>query len=327
MPFRSLRMPKQLSHFACVLLGVVIGTGTGCEPSPSETSKATLKVAVSILPQAYFVERIGGPHVEPHVLVGPGQSHGTYDPTPGQLIELSRCSLFFRIGVAIEDRLLKKLAETHPKLEIVDTREGIKLRHMAGETHAHDDHGCTGTHDPHIWLDPMLVKVQTQTICEALKRADPNHADDYDRNLSAFHADLDNVHRRISELLAPLTGKEFFVFHPAFGYFADAYGLTQVAIETAGKEAGPRQLVRLIDHAQKTGVRLIFVQKQFASNSAKAVAEAIGGSVVPIDPLERHYLRNLEDLAAEIARSLERQPSLSQVANRDKRKLKSEPRP
>lgn len=304
-----------------LLLGLVPALTAGCDSSRSDGAKSTLKVAVSILPQADFVERIGGPHVEACVLVGPGQSPATYDPTPGQLIELSQANLLFRIGVAFEDRLLKKLTTTHPDLEIVDTRQGITLRHIEKTDHVHEEQHYCGDHDPHVWLDPMLVKVQSRTICDALVRLNPAHATEYERNLAVFHSELDDVHARISELLAPLKGKEFFVFHPAFGYFADAYGLKQVAVENGGKEPSPKQLVSLIERARKSGVRLVFVQKQFTSSSAEAVAEAIGGRVVTVDPLARNYLDNLEALALAVAKSFQRQP-ISQVAKQDNRKSK-----
>lgn len=297
---------------ALLLLGLIASAQPGCDTmTPSaEEPPAALVVAVSILPQAAFLRRIGGPHVQPIVLVGPGQSPATFDPTLKQMVRLARARLYFRIGVAFEDRLVAKIRKTYPDLRIVDTRRGIVLRSI-DENPDFGHHHHAGEPDPHIWLNPRLVKIQSRTICDALKQADPDHAVDYDQNLLAFEADLDAVDARIAQLLAPLRGGEFLVFHPAFGYFGDAYGLRQVAVETGGKEPTARQLSALIARAKKQNVKLILVQQQFTTAGARAVADAIGGAVVAVDPLAEDYLDNLRRIAAAIAESLEPSESSS----------------
>jgi zinc transport system substrate-binding protein len=278
-------------------------------------------VTVAIPPQAYFVERICGKRVSIQVLVEPGQSPHTFEPTPKQMAELAKSRLYFKIGLPFEERLLSKIGETFKNVTVVDTREGIKLRTMeewelGGEEEGgaqHHDEDRAGTPDPHIWLSPKLVKVQAQTICGAISKTDPANAAEYARNLKAFEADLDATDAKIAAALAPLRGKEFFVFHPAFGYFGDAYGLKQIAVETGGKQPGPRQLAELIERARKSGVKLILVQRQFSTVSAQAVAEAIGGAVVPTDTLARDYLANLEDLETKIKSALENRPGLERT--------------
>jgi len=256
-----------------------------------------LHVFVSILPQAYFVERVGGTHVEVEVLVGPGQSPATFEPTPQQMTKLSQTSVYFSIGVPFEKRLVEKIQATLTNLRIIDTRQGIKLRTMQDEHHG-------GSSDPHIWLNPNLVKIQATTICDELCRLDPQNAAEYRKNLKAFKTDLHEVDTRIAQMLAPLRGRKFYVFHPSFGYFADAYGLTQVAVEMEGKEPGAKELASLINQAIEDSVKVIFVQPQFSARSTEAVAEAIGGVVVLIDPLAKDYLQNLEDIAEKIVRVL-----------------------
>ncbi len=293
----------------CIVITLLSGLVAGCDSPPQHrATDATLKVAVSIPPQAQCVERIGGKHVAVSVLVGPGQSPATYDPTPRQLSEMASASLYFRIGVAFEGRFVEVLGSTCPTLRIIDTRKGIKLRrvegacsHGAGEEHA--EHAHAEGDDPHIWLDPNLVKIQARTICEALAAADPAHAEEFERNLAAFLAALDRLHVRITERLARVKGRTFFVFHPAFGYFADAYGLDQVAVETGGRSPSARQLVSLTKRAKTSRATCVFVQKQFAAASAKAVADAIGGNVVTLDPLARDILANLDEMATQIGRA------------------------
>jgi zinc transport system substrate-binding protein len=275
-----------------------------------------LRVAVSILPQAYFVERVGGEHVKVDVLVGPGQQPHTFDPTVKQMRRLGRARVYFRIGVPFEQTLCRKLASAHTHLRVVDVRKGIDLQpvaesHHHGEEAGEDRHGHPrheqgpeGELDPHIWLSPPLAKIQAQTICEVLCQADRAHARAYRRNLAALQGDLDGLHARIAKDLAPLKGRSFYVLHPAFGYFAAAYGLKQKAVQTEGKAPGLRHIKELLQRARADGVHTIFVQPQFSDRQARTIAAELGGSVVPLDPLARDYLRNMEDISRKIRQAL-----------------------
>lgn len=271
-------------------------------------AEAGMSAFVSILPQAYFLERVGGQHVSVEVLVGEGQSPATYEPSPQQMARLSSAKVYFAIGVPFEKNLLKKIRQSHKKLVIIETQKGVDYRHLETHHHDHDAKGGEkhhhGTPDPHIWMDPNLVKVQATNICDALSKLDPANAEDYSRNLRLFISDLNQTDKRIRVALAPVKGKSMYVFHPAFGYFANSYGLRQIPIEIEGKEPGAKQLAAIIDKAKKDGVRVIFVQPQFSTKSAQSIAGAVGGAVVPIDPLARDYLANLDRLASSIENGL-----------------------
>lgn len=268
--------------------------------SAVKTTAGEITAFVSILPQAYFVERVGGDYVNVNVMVGPGQSPATYEPTPKQMAILGRSQLYFRIGTPFERGFIDKISHTFTNLTIIDTRKGVRLRYFK------QSQGLE-VPDPHIWLDPKRVKIQAETIAKALKETDPDHADEFEKNLRTFQSDLDSIDAKIARILAPLKGGNLYVFHPAFGYFAESYGLTQIPVETEGKEPSPKQLSRLINKAKKEGVRVIFVQPQYATKEARTVARAIGGAVVPINPLPRDYLRNLEDMANIIEKGLRQQ--------------------
>jgi len=264
---------------------------------------------VSIIPQAYFLERIGKQFVNVEVLVGEGQSPHTYEPSPQQMAKLSSAKVYFAIGVPFEKNVITKIKKTNRKLTVIETQKGITYRYL--ENHHHeggektaDKHHQKMIPDPHIWMDPKLVKIQAQNIHDALCKLDPEHAKDYARNLQAFQSDLQRIDQRIASVLAPFKGSSIYVFHPAFGYFTDSYGLNQVPIEIEGKEPSAKQLASTIDKAKKNGVRIIFVQPQFSTKSAKTIANAIGGVVVPINPLSRDYLSNLEKMASEIEKGL-----------------------
>ncbi len=289
---------------------------------------------VSILPQKYFLARVGGDRVNASVLVQPGKSPATYTPTVKQMTTLSRADVYFRIGVPFENAVLPKIEKTMPGLPVVDTRKGIELIAMAAhhhheekhegdhehgehedEHHEHaehegeheadgrDDHEHGGK-DPHIWLDPNLVKIQARTMRDALSELDPEGAETYKTNCAAFVEDLDALDRKLRQTLAPMKGKNLFVYHPAFGYFARAYELEQRPIEIAGKSPSARKLAELIEQMKKEGARVIFVQPQFSRKSAEIIADAVGGAVVAMNPLAEDYIANLESMAEAVKKGM-----------------------
>jgi zinc transport system substrate-binding protein len=271
-----------------------------CSAAAQAGSPQQVKIFVSVLPQAYLAEAVGGDRVAVETLVQPGQSPVTYTPTPKQMVRLAEADLFFRAGVPFENVLMPKIEGAFRDLEVVDTRRGIPLAKLAEDGHDHGD----GNTDPHVWLSPPLALKLAENMLAALLAADPAGEDYYRANFARLSSDLQALHRRLSEVLAPLKGRKLFVFHPAFGYFCSAYGLEQVAIESGGREPSPRQLARLIEAARQEDVRVIFVQPQFSRRSAASVARAIGGAVIAIDPLAGDYLRNLEEMAETVRTAL-----------------------
>ncbi len=113
------------------------------------------------------------------------------------------------------------------------------------------------------------------------------------------------MHTRLRNELLPYKGKTFYVFHPAFGYFAAAFGLKQRAVEAGGRSPSPRQLAALIEQARKEKVRIIFVQPQFDQKGAEAIARAIDGTVINLDPLAYDVLGNFSRIAESLDRSFQ----------------------
>lgn len=277
---------------------------------------APVKAFVSVLPLKYFLERIGGERVQAQVMVGPGRSPATYEPTPKQMADLSRSRLYYRVGVPFETVWMERIAVLNPAMQIVDLREGLELRPLADHHHDHDDHHhdhpaaeeAGEELDPHVWTDPQQVKKMAERIRDTLSAVDPAGADAYQNNFLTFAQELEDLDRRIRQMLAPVKARRFLVFHPAWGYFAAAYGLEQIAIESSGKEPGPRGLARLIDQAKSDGISVIFVQPQFSRTTASTIAKAIAGQVVAIDPLAEDYLANMQQTAEVFARTLDGTP-------------------
>ncbi len=269
-----------------------------CIFSSTTWAKDGLKVVVSIGPQKYFVEKIGGDGVDVSVMVLPGSNPATYEPKPQQMVALTKAQIYFAIGVPFEQVWLKKFASVNPEMDIVHTEDGIKKVPMEVSNHHgknishHGEHH--GTTDPHVWLSPSLVMIQARNIRDALGRVDPVHKDIYQTNYKAFQKELADTDRKIKELFSDKRSrKKFMVYHPSWGYFARAYGLEQIAVEIEGKAPKGRELQQLIQYAVEEDVKVVFVQPQFSKKSAKTIAKAIGCQVMVADPLAMNWTENL----------------------------------
>jgi zinc transport system substrate-binding protein len=267
---------------------------------PALANAGPVSVFVSVLPLQTFVEKVGGPHVAVQTMVRSGFSPATYEPTPKQIAALAQARIYFAVGVPFERTWLARIRSANPEMEVVDTRSRIQLRpaapgHDDGDGHHH------ASMDPHTWTSPMLAKQMARNICETLIRHDPSHRHDYTRNFEAFAAELDKLDLEIRIMLKDVSARQFMVFHPAWGYFADAYGLTEIAIEHEGKAPGARTLTTLIEQAHRENVKAIFIQPQFGQQAARQVAEEIGGRVAVIDPLATDYADNLRRVARLLA--------------------------
>lgn len=276
-----------------------------------------VSVFVSIVPQKFFVQQIGRNLVDVHFMVQPGASPHTYEPRPQQMIAIAGAKLYFAVGVEFEKAWLKKIAAANPKMKVVHTDHGIKKIPMtahhhhdeekastqAGAGHKTDKQDHKGHHheneglDPHIWLSPPLVKIQARAILKALQETDPSNRTVYETNYHRFVSQIDELDRELQQTFAGKKGLRFMVFHPAWGYFAHAYGLKQVSIEVEGKDPKPAELKELIAHAREDGVKVVFVQPQFSAKSAEVVAREIGGQVAFVNPLAEDWLANLREVA------------------------------
>jgi zinc transport system substrate-binding protein len=314
-------MKPRLSLWVLILLlcaGLWLGSVAAVEPIP---------VFVSIPPQKYFVEKIGGNLVSVSVMVPPGANPHVYEPRPNQMTALSKTRIYFAIGVTFETVWLPKFAKLNPQMRIVHTDKGIDKMAMVTHDHpqeektdkdghrskdAHREH-AHGALDPHVWVSPPEVKIIARNILEALLEIDPANSLTYKSNHDAFIIEIEELDRDLKNIFSDKKGLKFMVYHPGWGYFARAYGLEQVPVEVEGKEPKPEQLKALIEHSRKDGIKVIFVQPQFSIKSAEVIAKAIGGQVIFADNLSQDWERNLREQAEKFKQALSGQTNKSTI--------------
>jgi zinc transport system substrate-binding protein len=298
--------PMKISLFrtSIVLLflaGLTAACGGGATTStPATSGSQSVNVTVSILPEKYFVERIGGNHVSVNVMVGPGDSPHTYEPKVDQMTSLSNSALYFSIGVDFEGAWMGRIASANPNMKIVDVSANINKIPMTVASEGEK----AGNPDPHVWTAPENVKIIAQSIYQALAEVDPANQADYQANLAAFQKDIDALQRDIQTSLSSITINKFLVFHPAWGYFAHEFGLEQIAIEIGGVEPSAKELVAIIDEAKKDNIKVVFGSPEFSTKTADYIAQEINGQVVLIDPLAEDWLTNLQNVANAFAQAL-----------------------
>ena len=301
-------------QLTAIALTMTIASLTACSgPSVKEKeAKTPLQVTVSIVPQEYFVKRIGGDRVSVNAMIQPGTDPHTYEPKPEQLKTTAQSQAYFKIGVSLEDAWKDRLNSVNQQMLIVDTSQGVdKIPLTAEHNHDHDhdhDHSKEEKHqagkntlDPHIWLSPKRVKAQAKTIYQTLAQLDPGQEAIYRANLEKFSQELDALDQEIRQNLAGIKNKKFMVFHPEWGYFAQDYGLEMIAIEIDGNEPSAAQLSQLIKQAKKENIKVIFTQPEFSQKSAETIAREIGGQVIPISAFAENWSENLRQVSQKMA--------------------------
>lgn len=298
-------MSKIFKLFVFSFLILFLG---GCGLTKKISDNGKINVVVSILPQKQFVEKIGGKKVNVTVLIPPGFSPATYEPTPEQIKAVSQADVYFRIGIiGFEQTQLDKLTSVNPEMKVIDTSENMSYRQL--EAHSHEekepeDHDDEEGSDPHVWLSPKLVISQAEVIRDTLADLYPQDKKSFEAGFLAFQSELQQLDSDLAIAFAPIKGKTMLVFHPAFGYLADEYGFHQEHFEIEGKEPTISQINNIANMAKREGVKVIFVQKQFSQSSAQALAQEIDGSVVQIDPLDPDYISNMRHIATTITTEL-----------------------
>jgi len=280
------------------------------QASPEETSKVNL-VATTV-PLGTFASMVGGDHVLVTVLVPPGTSPHTFEPSPSQLMEVEDADLYVKNGAGLEI-WMERIIGANEEMLVVDSSAGVDLM----ETTDTDDHGHAAdsegrevhqnilTADPHIWLSPKNAMIIVGNICDGLIEVDPENAEFYENNRDDYLRRLKELDRDLSSTFAETDRKEFIVLHPSWGYFARDYGLVQVAILESEKEPGPRYLAEIVEVAREKNISTIFVDPNFNPKSAEIIAAEIEGIVVPLDPLAEDYIENMRIVGEKVAASLE----------------------
>lgn len=299
--------------FLCILCGCQ-GKQQGEEPL----------ISVTIEPQRYFVEWIGGERFKVNCVVPSGQSPETYDPTPQEMVRLGKSVAYFQVGhIGFELAWMKKIQENNPQLKLFDLSEGMNIIKDEKEEEGHD-HEFEGGHDhkqdssaeegepsfhhhhpggidPHIWSSIQGGKVIALNTLNALIALEPDQEAYFKANYERVLSEIEETEKTIRTLLEPLRGQAFIIYHPSLTYFAMENGLVQLCIEMDGKEPSPGQLEELVRTAKEAHARVVFIQKEFDRKNAELIAKEVGCRLVQINPLAYDWKAEMIHIAKTLA--------------------------
>jgi len=282
-------MKRILIIFLAVIFSLAL---FGCESTITESDKPI--IAVSIVPQAAMVEAVAGDLVEIITIIPPGYSPGNYEPSARTMAELSNALIYFTIGVPAED------GNIIPDIDGIDI---VCLEGIVNDTYA-DLTFSGGGRDPHIWLSISRVKIMVQAIANELAIVDPDNGSVYLSNALEYIDVLTTTNTTIETIFSDITMDTFIVFHPAFQYFSNEYGLNMITLEEDGKEATPQHLEDVIDLAKEYNIEYVFYQAEIDSSQVESFADEIDAIVIELDPLSKDYANNLIVMANLIREAL-----------------------
>ncbi|MCQ2378584.1 MAG: zinc ABC transporter substrate-binding protein [Victivallaceae bacterium] len=284
-------MPKFFIRLS--LLAILFGAA-GCSDAPEQGKPC---VAAGIAPVAFIAQEIAGDQYEVAVLLPPGKNPHDYAPGPREIARAAKSPLFLTAGMPFEARLGAVFGDG---TKIIDVARTLPHRKMEDKHHHHEeegDHHHEGENDPHVWLSPDLDIAMAEIVCDALVQTFPGDAATFRANAAALKEKFAEKKEATARKLATRREREFFVYHAAFGYFADAFGLRQIAVECGGRESDPAQLGRIIRKMRRRENPVLFVQKEFSPAAGRALQQQCGARLVEVDPLEGDLFALFDTLA------------------------------
>lgn len=279
---------------------------------------------MSVPPYQSIVQKIVGDDVNVFSIVPEGYSPETYEPSPQDIQRLATAKLVVLNGnLPYEANIETTLRESNPDAVVVslhdslDPSEFLLLQHdheheespvEGAESNQDEDHDDQeegeGEHtedgeevekqyDPHTWLSPKLVIKQLPAIVVALQQVDPDNTQRYVDNAVGVVNELEQLSADIQNELQRHWGRSFLVYHPAFGYFARDYALTQRFIEIEGKEPSPTEIKEVVELVKKEQISVVYLERQFATRTAETLAEELNVPVEYVNPLSTDYFGSL----------------------------------
>lgn len=283
---------KKLLILLLILLMPVISSCTtnNQEALVSQSIEEKPVVAATVFPLADLVRQLGREEIQVVTLLPAGASPHTFEPTPKEMKLVSQAGLLVSVGAGLDVWGQKLIQATGVDVPEVVVGENVELLPLGNHRHLEEDgeHHHEGHGDPHVWLDPVLVKeVIAPMLAEALSKEWPELADVFNTNLIRLQQELTALDQEFQDTLALCPNRKFISFHATWGYLAHRYGLEEVAsvLEYPGQEPSARWLAELTELAREKDINVVMIEPQFNPQPANLLAEEIGGKVFVLDPL------------------------------------------
>jgi zinc transport system substrate-binding protein len=264
----------------------------------ANNSNGKIGVVVSIGPEVQWVNAVGGDKVNVTLMVPPDDDPHTYEPLPGQLKQVSNAKMYAEIGspLEFETNYMGKIEAANPNLLIVNCSQGITLMPNTAENES-------DTMDPHDWVDPKDAEVMVNNIYLGLVKVDPSDQAYFEKNRDNYEAQLETLDNYTAQTLKDKKGTDILIFHPAFGYYAKDYNLTQIAVMINDEEPSPQRIALLLNTAKADNITVMYNEPQYDPSYMQSIASQVNGKVLTVNDLDENYLQNMRNVANAFAQA------------------------
>jgi zinc transport system substrate-binding protein len=270
-----------------------------CSPRGTETGGRI--ITVSIAPFKYFVTAIGGEDFNVNVMVPAGANPHIYEPFPKQIFNLRKSVGYVSNGyLGFEVTWLDRFYDTNRTMKKLSLNKDIE---PLGASHHHDGDNVEGA-DPHYWVSPKCALIMALSVRDFLCELNPVNRSKYEANYQKLFRQIQELDEKAAGLFSEVQPRSFMIFHPNLGYLARDYGLEEIAVEYEGKEPPPSRMKELIDRARNEHIKTIFVQREYDTKNARAIAHEIGAELMIIDPLSAEWMNSTSEIIAALYTSL-----------------------
>jgi zinc transport system substrate-binding protein len=277
-------MMKLLTYFFLMLL-------VSCNQSGSDGGRKI--ITVSIPPFKYFIEEIGGEDFNVNIMVPAGANPHIYEPVPEQIANLRKSVAYVSDGyLGFEMTWLDRFYETNRGMKKLSLGQNIDLIKPIG----HSDNEHVEGADPHYWVSPKCALIMAMEVKKLLIELSPENSGKYELNYSTLVKSINVIDKKARELFSEYQNRSFMIFHPTLGYLARDYGLKEIAVENEGKEPNPSSLIALINLGKSENIRVIFVQREYDTKNARAIAAETGAVLETIDPLSEDWAASVQQI-------------------------------
>jgi zinc transport system substrate-binding protein len=293
-------MNKKRLSIVIVILFIAAGVlgYFGYQNLNTGNSNGKIDVAVSIGPEVQWVNAVGGDKVNVTLMVPPNADPHTYEPLPGQLKQISNAKMYFEIGspLEFETNYMNKIEAANPNMLIVNCSEGVTLIPNTAENESE-------TMDPHDWNDPKNAEIMVNNIYLSLVKEDPADQAYFEKNRDNYEAQLEALDNYTTQTLKDKNGTQILIFHPAFGYYAKDYNLTQVAVMINDEEPSPQRIALLLNIAKEDNITVMYNEPQYDPSYMQSIASQVNGRVITVNDLDPNYLQNMKNTADAFAQA------------------------
>ncbi len=289
-------------RLSIVIVIIVIAAGVlgyfGYQNLNIGNSNGKIDVAVSIGPEVQWVNAVGGDKVNVTLMVPPSADPHTYEPLPGQLKQISNAKMYAEIGspLEFETNYMNKIEAANPHMLIVNCSEGVTLIPNTAENES-------DTMDPHDWNDPKNAEIMVNNIYLGLVKVDPSDQAYFEKNRDNYEAQLEALDNYTTQTLKDKNGTNILIFHPAFGYYAKDYNLTQIAVMINDEEPSPQRIALLLNTAKADNIKVMYNEPQYDPSYMQSIASQVNGTVITVNDLDPNYIQNMKNTADAFAQA------------------------